>query len=112
MDIDYFKLVNDQFGHRAGDADLKMIADVIKTDVRASDFVGPWGGEEFIILSPQTDVASAISLAEKILNRLASADFDKIGHRAACFGVASFDQGDEIESLVCRADAGLYAAKT
>ena len=112
MDIDHFKLVNDQFGQQAGDAVLKMIADVIKTGVRASDFVGRWGGEEFIILSPQTDIAGAISLAEKMLARLASADFDKVGRRTASFGVASFNQGDDIEALIGRADAGLYAAKT
>lgn len=112
MDIDHFKLVNDQFGHQAGDAVLKMIADVIKTGVRASDFVGRWGGEEFIILSPQTDIAGAISLAEKMRARLESADFDKIGRRTASLGVASFDQGDDIEALIGRADAGLYAAKT
>jgi diguanylate cyclase (GGDEF)-like protein len=112
MDIDHFKWVNDQFGHQAGDAVLKMIADVIKTGVRASDFVGRWGGEEFIILSPQTDIAGAISLAEKMLARLASAEFDKVGRRTASFGVASFNQGDDIEALIGRADAGLYAAKT
>ena len=112
MDIDHFKLVNDQFGHQAGDAVLKMIADVIKTGVRASDFVGRWGGEEFIILSPQTDIAGAISLAEKMRSRLESTKFDKIGRRTASCGVASFDPGDDIEALIGRADAGLYAAKT
>jgi len=111
-DIDHFKLVNDQFGHQAGDAVLKMIADVIKAGVRESDFVGRWGGEEFIILSPQTDIAGAISLAEKMLARLASAEFDKVGRRTASFGVASFNRGDDIEKLIGRADAGLYAAKT
>jgi diguanylate cyclase (GGDEF)-like protein len=111
IDIDHFKSVNDQFGHQVGDAVLKKIADVIRTGIRASDAVGRWGGEEFMVLLPQTDTAGGISLAEKLLRRIETTDFGEVGHRTASFGVASFDQSDDIESLVARADAGLYAAK-
>jgi len=111
MDIDNFKAVNDRFGHQAGDTVLKKIADVIRKGVRATDLVGRWGGEEFIILSPETDVAGSTSLAEKMRILLEAVDFDQIGGMTASFGVAAFNQGDNVEAVIGRADAGLYAAK-
>ena len=111
MDIDNFKAVNDRFGHQAGDTVLKKIADVIRKGVRATDLIGRWGGEEFIILSPETDVAGGVSLAEKMRTLLEAADFDEVGGMTASFGVAAFNQGDDVEAIIGRADAGLYAAK-
>lgn len=111
MDIDNFKAVNDRFGHQAGDAVLKKIADVIRKGVRATDLIGRWGGEEFVILSPETDVAGGVSLAEKMRTLLEATDFDEIGGMTASFGVAAFSHNDDIEAIIGRADAGLYAAK-
>jgi diguanylate cyclase (GGDEF)-like protein len=111
MDIDNFKSVNDRFGHQAGDTVLKKIADVIRKGVRATDLIGRWGGEEFIILSPETDVAGSILLAEKMRSLLEANDFGKIGDITASFGVAAFNQSDDCETVIGRADAGLYAAK-
>ena len=111
MDVDDFKAINDRFGHQAGDTVLKKIADVIQKGVRATDIIGRWGGEEFLILSPETDVAGGISLAEKMRTLLEAADFAEIGGMTASFGVAAFDQSDDIEAVIGRADAGLYAAK-
>ena len=111
MDIDDFKAVNDRFGHQAGDRVLKKIADVIRKGVRETDLIGRWGGEEFLILSPETDVAGGISLAEKMRTLLEETDFDEIGVRTASFGVAAFNQSDDVEAVIGRADAGLYAAK-
>jgi len=111
MDIDHFKAVNDRFGHQAGDEVLIKITEVIRSKVRATDLVGRWGGEEFLILSPETDLGGSVLLAEKIRTRLESAYLGKIGHRTASFGVTAFDEGDDIEAIIARADAGLYAAK-
>lgn len=111
IDIDHFKAVNDQFGHQAGDEVLIKITEVIRSKVRATDLVGRWGGEEFLIILPQTDLGGSYSLAEKIRTRLESAYLGKIGHRTASFGVTAFEDGDDMEAIVARADAGLYAAK-
>lgn len=111
MDIDHFKAVNDRLGHQAGDEVLMGIADIVRSGVRAADLVGRWGGEEFVIISPETDIGGSYSLAEKIRTRLESADLGEAGHKTASFGVTAFDDGDDVESLIARADAGLYAAK-
>jgi diguanylate cyclase (GGDEF)-like protein len=111
MDIDDFKAVNDRFGHQAGDEVLIKIAGVIGSNVRATDLVGRWGGEEFLIISPETDMDGGFSLAEKIRTRLESTYIGKIGHRTASFGVTAYRDGDDIEAIIGRADAGLYAAK-
>jgi len=111
MDIDHFKAVNDRFGHQAGDEVLIKIAEVIRSKVRATDLVGRWGGEEFLIISPETDIGGGFSLAGKIRSRLESIYLGKIGHRTASFGVTAFDDGDDIGAIIARADAGLYAAK-
>jgi len=111
MDIDNFKAVNDRFGHHAGDTVLKKLADVTRKGVRATDLIARWGGEEFVILSPETDVAGGVSLAEKIRTLLETTDFDEIGGITASFGVAAFNQSDDVEAVIGRADAGLYAAK-
>ena len=111
MDIDHFKAVNDRFGHQAGDEVLIKITEVIRSKVRATDFVGRWGGEEFLIILPETDMDGGFSLANKIRTRLESAYLGKIGYRTASFGVAAFEDADDIEAIIARADAGLYAAK-
>jgi diguanylate cyclase (GGDEF)-like protein len=110
-DIDHFKAVNDRFGHQVGDKVLVKIAEIIRSSVRATDLAGRWGGEEFVIISPGTDIDGGISLAEKIRTRLESADLDEIGHRTASFGVTAFADGDGIEDIIARADIGLYTAK-
>jgi len=111
MDVDNFKAVNDRFGHQAGDTVLMKIADVIRKSVRTTDLIGRWGGEEFLILSPETDVAGGVALAEKMRILLEATDFDEVGGMTASFGVAAFNQYDDVEAIIGRADAGLYAAK-
>ena len=110
-DIDYFKAVNDQLGHQVGDKVLTKIAEIIRSSVRATDLAGRWGGEEFVIISPETDIDGGFSLAEKVRARLESTEFGEIGHRTASFGVTVFADGDGIDEIIARADIGLYAAK-
>ena len=110
-DIDHFKAVNDQLGHQVGDEVLTKIAEIIRSSVRATDLAGRWGGEEFVIISPGTNIDGGFSLAEKIRIRLESTGLGEIGKKTASFGVTVFAAGDGIEEIITRADAGLYAAK-
>lgn len=110
-DLDRFKAVNDQLGHQVGDQVLTKIAEIIRSSVRATDLAGRWGGEEFVIISPGTDIDGGCSLAEKIRTRLESSELDEIGQKTASFGVTAFTENDDVEEIIARADIGLYAAK-
>lgn len=110
-DVDHFKIVNDRFGHQTGDRVLTKIAEAIRSSVRATDSVGRWGGEEFVIISPETGIDGGFLLAEKIRVRLNSVEFAEIDHATASFGVTAFADGDDIQDVIARADAGLYTAK-
>ena len=110
-DVDHFKAVNDQFGHQVGDQVLTKIAEIIRSSVRVTDLAGRWGGEEFVIISPGTDIDGGFSLAEKIRTRLESIEFGEIGQKTASFGVTAFTESDDVEEIFARADIGLYAAK-
>lgn len=112
IDLDDFKAVNDTFGHPIGDGVLRQLADLLLRSVRSTDHVGRWGGEEFIVLLPDTELAYGGQLAEKLRANVASFDFSVVGHKTASFGVAAFRDGDDDEdALIKRADDCLYAAK-
>jgi diguanylate cyclase (GGDEF)-like protein len=118
-DIDHFKLVNDRFGHEAGDIVLKNFADLLSHHCRGGDIVGRWGGEEFLILLPEADIQSTLSVAEKL--RAATAQLEiyfteqnMIGITAS-FGVSCLDSASTIPNdelaVVRAADKALYKAK-
>lgn len=111
LDIDHFKQVNDTYGHQAGDQTLVQIATLLSEGSRETDVVGRWGGEEFMILLPHTDLAGACRLAEKMRATIAAHKFAKIGSQTASFGVAAYRIDDQPNDLVARADAALYEAK-
>jgi len=111
IDIDYFKDVNDTYGHNVGDSLLKEISMLLRTSVRIEDVVGRWGGEEFIILSNNYDLAGVLYLAEKIRKRIEEYDFNIVGKKTASFGIAILNKEDTQESLIYRADKSLYHAK-
>ncbi|MCW9026885.1 MAG: diguanylate cyclase, partial [Thiovulaceae bacterium] len=111
MDIDYFKSVNDTWGHQAGDDILKEFATIIKNNIRETDVVGRWGGEEFLILSSQSSLESAIELSEKLRDLVSLFKFSYAGHKTASFGVSSYHAGDDEKTMVKRADDALYRAK-
>jgi diguanylate cyclase (GGDEF)-like protein len=111
-DLDRFKSVNDQFGHRAGDKLMIQTVALIKKTVRKIDVLGRWGGEEFIIVLPEIgDLAGAVAAAEKLRHAIEREDFGAIGPRSASFGVAVHHPGETAEHLVERADQALYRAK-
>lgn len=111
MDIDYFKRVNDKHGHLAGDRLLKMFTEIMQHTIRYTDTAGRWGGEEFVILCPETNMDGAMALAEKIRERISSCVFDNFGKQTASFGVACFVNDDSVDTIIHRADIALYDAK-
>lgn len=111
LDIDHFKLVNDNFGHRVGDELLVDFAQILQQNIRTIDTVGRWGGEEFMIICPNTDKQGTMTLAEHLKQSLSEHPFPEVGHKTASFGVTTFEAGDREENLLTRADKGLYQAK-
>ena len=111
MDLDWFKRVNDQFGHQSGDDVLRSVAGVVSRVIRKNDLFVRYGGEEFVVLCLDTDLAGAARLAEKIRIALASYRFEKVGQVTASFGVAECEKGDDATSLFAGADEALYRAK-
>lgn len=111
VDLDDFKAVNDTFGHNAGDDVLRGVARLLQQRGRLSDTVGRWGGEEFVLVCPDTPVTGALGLAEQLRERLARQEFVGVGRRTASFGVAEARVGETAASLIGRADAAMYEAK-
>ena len=111
LDIDKFKSVNDTYGHQVGDTLLQEIATILKTNLRLEDSVGRWGGEEFLILLPNTTQEGAAVLAEKLRTAIEHTAFSTVGKRTASFGVASYVEADDAKTIVGRADEALYRAK-
>jgi diguanylate cyclase (GGDEF)-like protein len=111
IDIDHFKQVNDAHGHNTGDAVLIFMAQILKENVRNSDILGRWGGEEFLIILPQTNSQQAFELAEKIRTTVESAKFPVVNHKTISVGVTQYCSDDSVIELIERADRGLYDAK-
>lgn len=112
LDIDHFKLVNDTYGHDAGDSALRFLADVLRAELRGVDTAARYGGEEFAIILPQADLEGALVVAERLRARLEQTDVPGIGHITASFGLASFPQHASAGAqLVTLADRALYEAK-
>ncbi len=111
LDLDHFKSVNDTYGHQIGDEVLMAVAKILKGSSRAVDVPGRWGGEEFLVICPETDLLGAKALAEKIRQSIEAYSFPQVGRKTASFGVAQFTEGDSIDTLTHRADEALYQAK-
>lgn len=112
IDIDHFKKVNDTFGHHTGDRVLCGIADTLRQRMRKSDIVGRWGGEEFMLILPETTLAEAAALAQDLRHEITQLDFSPVPPQSASFGVASVHADDDSGAAVFqRADRALYRAK-
>ena len=114
-DIDFFKKINDQFGHDAGDCVLKVIADILKSSIRKIDHVARWGGEEFLVVLTETNLSGAARVAEKIKITIEKHkyEFDKNPAQVTMsFGVACHaGKNGKIDGLIKTADKLLYKAK-
>ncbi len=111
IDIDHFKRVNDTYGHQAGDMVLRETSRVIGKHLSGRQFMARWGGEEFVLVLPGLHKHGAKMLAEAARQELYQHVFDQVGGLTASFGVAEWADGDDLEAVMKRADAALYAAK-
>ncbi len=118
VDLDHFKRVNDTHGHLAGDGVLRAVAELLTEEARSSDLVGRYGGEEFLVVLPETDDAGAASLAERMRERVAGHAFrawegEGALEVTASIGMATFPAAriESVDDLFARADAALYRAK-
>ncbi|GGK78041.1 transporter substrate-binding domain-containing diguanylate cyclase [Amphritea balenae] len=113
FDLDDFKQVNDNLGHNEGDKVLRTIADILKNNCRLTDYFGRWGGEEFLIILPETDLSAAEQSAEKLRTAIASHPFNLTQevNITGSFGVTEYKTREPIDSFVHRADQALYRAK-
>lgn len=111
LDVDHFKLINDQHGHDVGDRVLKGISALLRQTCRVVDSVARWGGEEFLVLCPSTALVDAAHLAELLRMRIGQLDFGLGAVVTASFGVASHQSGQSLDDLIKSADAALYEAK-
>lgn len=111
FDIDHFKRFNDARGHDAGDEVLAQVARTVALQLRGTDHVSRWGGEEFIVLSVNTDLKGASCLAERLRGAIEALAILDYGVVTASFGVALHRKGEQRRDLVKRADLAMYAAK-
>lgn len=111
LDIDYFKRINDGFGHLAGDRVLKDFVKAAKDSIRTTDFIGRWGGEEFLVICPETGREQAEVIAERIRVAVRNFMFSTGRQHTVSIGVTSYTDGDTADMMLMRADAAMYCAK-
>jgi len=111
LDVDRFKGINDSHGHQAGDEVLVQLAALLRNNARETDIVGRWGGEEFLIICPETNLLVVTALAERYRQEMERNDFGPVGQVTSSFGVTASQEGDDVLSLIRRADEALYRAK-
>ena len=112
FDIDLFKGINDRYGHLVGDSVLVEFAQILQHNIRETDFVGRWGGEEFIIICPNIDVQESTRLANKLLNKISKHSFDKVSEKVtASAGVSQLEKEATLHDVIRNADKALYQSK-
>jgi len=111
LDVDHFKEINDSCGHQAGDSVLQELAEFLQASVREADTLGRWGGEEFLILCPETTGKGAAVLAEHLRALIAAKKISMAGRVTCSFGVAEYRPGEGENQLLSRVDRAMYRAK-
>lgn len=112
FDVDHFKAVNDTYGHQMGDLILRDMVELVARNLKKGDVFARWGGEEFVILTPSTDIAGASNLAENLRMLVQSHRFNGLDEKITLsFGIAQLDENDDKKTLFQKADAALYEAK-
>ncbi|MDD1015559.1 sensor domain-containing diguanylate cyclase [Pseudomonas rubra] len=114
LDLDHFKRINDGYGHLAGDKVLKIVASVLRKRLRSRDFIARFGGEEFVLLIPQTSLPAGCQLAETLRAAIEACPFHFKGERVTItlsIGISAFRSGERSEAVLKRADEALYRAK-
>jgi diguanylate cyclase (GGDEF)-like protein len=112
IDLDYFKNINDRAGHEAGDLALRMLAEILRSELRAVDTAARFGGDEFAIILPQATIEGARIVAERLRTRIEQMEIPGYGPVTASFGLASFPiHASSRDSIVVAADRALYKSK-
>ncbi len=111
FDIDHFKRINDTFGHQAGDRVLIQLTLAVSGLIRTTDLFARWGGEEFVILMPGSDLDAGRVLAEKLRMMLEMQPFPDVGHMTCSFGVAEYGPGSDVDTLMRKVDRCMFQAK-
>ncbi|MEO8061658.1 MAG: GGDEF domain-containing protein [Pseudomonadota bacterium] len=114
LDLDWFKSINDQYGHVAGDRVLRRVVERMRECLRSSDLIGRYGGEEFVLFLPGASQAVAVRLVERIRKTIAATDWSDIAvglKVSVSCGIADARPKDNLDTLIARADQALYAAK-
>ncbi|MDD2267358.1 sensor domain-containing diguanylate cyclase [Sulfuricurvum sp.] len=111
MDIDYFKRINDTYGHDIGDTVLKEIAQITRDVLRVSDYPFRWGGEEFIIVCPGTDLQEIKILSERLRQKIAENNFAVVDKVTVSIGITQYCDNKSVDDMIKRADQALYIAK-
>jgi diguanylate cyclase (GGDEF)-like protein len=111
IDIDFFKLINDEYGHTVGDRVLKRFAETLRESIREDDFIARWGGEEFIIIANYAKEKELEVLAKKLQKKIAKSSFEPVSRVTASFGLTTYRDGDNSDTLFKRVDNALYKAK-
>lgn len=111
IDLDYFKEVNDTYGHLKGDYVLQEIAKILKLCSRETDIIARWGGEEFVMMLPHTDIDEALFVSEKLRSTIENHQFDNIPNITCSIGISQFHNHDTQSTFFKRADKALYKAK-
>jgi len=115
LDVDHFKVINDRFGHAAGDETLRTIAHLCTSNLRACDILGRYGGEEFTILVPETALNGALTIAQRLCDQIAAINIPSergVIRVTASIGVAEMcEETSGLDELIDRADQALYRAK-
>ncbi|HKK00844.1 MAG TPA: diguanylate cyclase, partial [Desulfuromonadales bacterium] len=113
-DFDYFKRINDKYGHAAGDNFLVAVAQTFQANLRKEDCCARWGGEEFLILLPETEPENAVKTAEKLRKIIAGYALELQGNAIGAtlsFGISTYRENEDIDACIAKADEALYQAK-
>lgn len=111
LDIDYFKKINDNYGHQVGDNVLREFANILKENSRTTDYIGRWGGEEFLIVVPQATKESLEKFAKSLKLKIENHSFLEVKKATASFGATIYKKDETIDELLQRVDEALYLAK-
>jgi diguanylate cyclase (GGDEF)-like protein len=111
FDIDHFKKINDKFGHGVGDKALFDIAQVVKNTLRDIDYIGRYGGEEFLVIMPETTLLEAQVIANRLKDKIAQHDFAHIGHLTVSIGLVEVDKDEILDTILKKVDDLMYRSK-
>ncbi|MES9979702.1 MAG: GGDEF domain-containing protein, partial [Candidatus Thiodiazotropha sp. 6PLUC5] len=111
LDIDLFKSYNDSHGHLVGDQVIRKVAELLMKSARCNDYIGRWGGEEFIIICKQKNAHDASIIAERLRRTIETTTLETVGSVTCSFGVSQYRRNDGADSLLKRADEALYHSK-